>query len=246
VSKPSPHNQILASLPADILVRLWPDLSLVELAPRMVIETPHLISRYAYFPERGVVCAIASVGHDCQMNVGLIGREGFIGQSGILGDGYPAILMQVQMPASAWRIDIELLKRHAASSRYLAIALNRFLAAFSVQLSMISLASRLRIEERVAGWLLMLDDRVGGGDLDLTHEALASMLGLRRAGVSTVLGQFCKSGAIRMGRRRITIVSRPELEACAARCYGASEAEARRLVGSQAVHAAPAWPPLVA
>jgi CRP-like cAMP-binding protein len=88
---------------------------------------------------------------------------------------------------------------------------------------------RYKIEERLARWLLMADDRAGGDAIHLTHEFLALMLGARRAGVTNGLSAFQKRGILRVARGSITILNRRALEEAANGSYGIPEAEYNRL-----------------
>jgi CRP-like cAMP-binding protein len=101
---------------------------------------------------------------------------------------------------------------------------------FMVQTAQTALANgRSKVEERLARWLLMAHDRVGGDDLNLTHEFLGIMLGVRRSGVTVALGSLEDSGHIRASRGVITILNRKALERAAGGIYGVAEAEFKRL-----------------
>jgi CRP-like cAMP-binding protein len=90
---------------------------------------------------------------------------------------------------------------------------------------------RAKIEERLARWLLMAQDRLDDGNLQLTHEFIALMLGVRRPGVTDAINDLEGKGLIRSARGRVRIVDRKGLEAAAGGIYGVPEAEYRRLIG---------------
>jgi hypothetical protein len=92
---------------------------------------------------------------------------------------------------------------------------------------------RYKIEERLARWLLMVDDRAGGEPLQLTHDFLAIMLGTRRAGVTVALNELQKRGIIETKRRAILVKDRGALREVANGSYGVPEAEYHRLFGSE-------------
>jgi CRP-like cAMP-binding protein len=106
----------------------------------------------------------------------------------------------------------------------------RFAHVFAVQASYTALANaRGTIEERLARWLLMAQDRIGSDVLELTHEFLALMLGVRRAGVTIALQHFENNGILQTARGAVTIADREGLEDCANGLYGQPEAEFERL-----------------
>jgi CRP-like cAMP-binding protein len=106
----------------------------------------------------------------------------------------------------------------------------RYAQAFSVQLAQSALANAQgKLEERLARWLLMAHDRVNGDELELTHEFLALMLGVRRAGVTTALHQLEKRGLVSMARSSVVILDREGLQECSNGLYGTPEAEFERL-----------------
>ena len=112
-------------------------------------------------------------------------------------------------------------------------ALLRYIHTLVTQMAFTSLANgRYKIEERLARWLLMADDRAGADPIQLTHEFLALMLGARRAGVTNALSDFQKRGILEVARARITIINRGALEDAANGSYGVPEAEYSRLFQS--------------
>ncbi|HEY9742825.1 MAG TPA: helix-turn-helix domain-containing protein, partial [Coleofasciculaceae cyanobacterium] len=86
------------------------------------------------------------------------------------------------------------------------------------------------LEERLARWLLLVCDRVGSNELQLTHEFISEMLGVRRAGVTDAANSLQQAGLIRYHRGRITILNRQELEAASCSCYGIIKGEYARLL----------------
>jgi hypothetical protein len=109
-----------------------------------------------------------------------------------------------------------------------------YVQAFLVQIShTAAVDARFNLRERLARWLVMAHDRVPGAVVPLTHESLALMLGVRRAGVTMALHLLESDKLVRGGRSRITVLDRPGLEEAAGPSYGVPEREYARLFGSQ-------------
>jgi CRP-like cAMP-binding protein len=139
----------------------------------------------------------------------------------------------MQVPGQAIRIEADDLRTALDTSPSLRRLLLLYSQAQAVQISYTALANgRFTIDERLARWLLMCHDRIDGDAFPITHEFLALMLGIRRAGVTTALQALETSRVIKAGRGRIEILDRDELRAGAGDCYGAPEAEYERLIGS--------------
>jgi CRP-like cAMP-binding protein len=139
----------------------------------------------------------------------------------------------MQVPGQAIRIEADDLRTALDSSPSVRRLLLLYSQAQAVQISYTALANgRFTIDERLARWLLMCHDRIDGEAFPITHEFLALMLGIRRAGVTTALQTLETSRVIKAGRGRIEILDRDELRAGAGDCYGVPEAEYERLIGS--------------
>jgi len=203
----------------------------VELKVRQQLEAPNRKIRTVYFPDAGL-CSIVGMGagHRHQAEVGIVGREGMTGISLLLGaDRSPhATFMLTQGRARCLGAD-ELLWA-MSESRSLAACLLRFAHVHNLQIAHTAVANaRYKIEERLARWLLMADDRLDGEDVLLTHDMLATMLATRRAGVTAALNKFEDDHLIRSKRARISLLDRDGLMAIADGLYGAPEAEYNRL-----------------
>jgi CRP-like cAMP-binding protein len=108
----------------------------------------------------------------------------------------------------------------------------RYVHCFEMQLAHSALASgRYSVKERLARWLLMCQDRLGGDNLALTHEFLALMLGVRRPGVTSELQVLEGMHAIKVTRGNVQVINRGRLEEIAGGCYGLPEREYERLIG---------------
>ena len=231
---PKTGNQLLASLtPADLAL-LKPDLEPVELPLRRQLELRGRAIEYIYFLNSGLASMVVSAGASHNIEVGIVGKEGMTGLPVLLGIQHPAHETFIQTAGDGWRITYEKLNAAMEKSPTLHRSLLRYVHTLVTQMAFTSLANgRYKIEERLARWLLMADDRAGGDTIHLTHEFLALMLGARRAGVTNALSAFQKRGVLKVGRGRIDIRNRVALEEAANGSYGVPEAEYDRLFGAK-------------
>lgn len=211
--------------------RLCPDLEAVELPVRKQLESRNRRIEHLWFLESGLASVVTSGGSQHSVEVGVIGYESMTGFAVLLGAGRTPCETFIQSEGSAWRIDVAHLTQAIEGSRTLRESLLLHFHLFHLQTSFTALANaRYKLEERLARWLLMAQDRVGC-DIHLTHEYLSLMLGVRRPGVTIALNLFEEHGIIRASRGVITILDRRELEDLANGSYGAPEAEYERLFG---------------
>jgi CRP-like cAMP-binding protein len=226
-----PRNRILASLPDDEFARMERHLEPVTLKFRQRLESANKKIKNAYFPSRGIasVVAIGRAGRR-QAEVAIVGREGMTGLAIVLGADSSPNDTFIQMAGDGQCIAAADLRRLMDTSATLRACLLRYAHVFSVQGVHTALANaRGKLEERLARWLLMAHDRINGDDLVLTHEFLALMLGVRRAGVTGALRHLQGLGLISMARGSIGILDRDGLMKSANGLYGAPEAEFDRL-----------------
>jgi len=226
-------NQLLASLTPGDLALLKPDLERIELPLRRQLELRGRAIEYVYFLDSGLASMVVSAGANHNIEVGIVGKEGMTGLPVLLGIERPIHETFIQTAGHGWRITTEKLNAAMERSPNLHRALLRYVHTLVAQMAFTSLANgRYKIEERLARWLLMADDRAGADPIQLTHEFLALMLGARRAGVTIALSNFQKRGILEVARGRITVRNRGALEDAANGSYGIPEAEYNRLFQS--------------
>lgn len=187
---------------------MTPNLSAVDLPLRRQLESPKRNIDYVYFPTSGFASVVAK-GSRSSIEVGIIGREGMTGLAVIMGATRTDNATFMQSPGAGMRISADNLRTAMAHSPTLRLALLRAGHAFTVQVSATVLSNSMnKIEERLARWLLMAHDRGDSDSLHLTHEFLAMMLGVRRAGVTIALGSLVHKGLITLRRGYVTILDR--------------------------------------
>ena len=205
-------NHILSRLSANDFGLVEPHLEAVDLPLLMVLERRRKPIKAIYFPEDGFASVVAD-GNKRPIEVGVIGREGMTGLPVVLGGDRNEHETFMQAAGQGHRIDAHRLREAIAASRTLHGVFLMFVMAFLSQTASTAVANgRSKIEERLARWLLLADDRIAGEELPLTHEFLAMMLAVRRPGVTVAIQELERSGLIARKRGHIFILDREGLE----------------------------------
>jgi CRP-like cAMP-binding protein len=226
----TPHNHILASLSAEEYERLLPYLEQVELYLGKVVSQPDEAIEYAYFPQRGTISVTALMKDGSQAEVGVIGSEGMFGLPIVLGTNSTPLQSVVQIPGHALRLKADVLRKEVKECGQLQQTLLRYAQAFFIQTAITAACNRLHhLDGRLARWLLMCQDRAKVDDLQLTHEFIAAMLGVRRAGVSVAASKLQAEGFVNYTRGNIRILDRKGLEGFSCECYEVVRREFDRL-----------------
>ena len=219
------RNRLLATLAPEEFHRLAPALEPVPLVLHAVLIAPHRPITRAYFVEDGLVSLVADT-REGRIEIGLTGREGFVGVPLALGSETTPHTAIVQAGGEALRIAAGALEEALDASAGLRRVLGRYVQSRIVQVGQTVYANAdLTVEGRLARWILMTHDRLEQDDLPLTHEALSKMLGVRRPTVTTATHVLEGAGMIRARRGRITVIDREKLEDLAGSIYGAAEAD---------------------
>lgn len=214
-------NAILASLPESEAVVLNPYLEFLELPRHTVLADPEEPLRFAYFLSSGVASLVVPTGEGRSVEVGLVGRSGFIGTPLTYGVRKTNLRIIMQLDGSGHRIKSDDLQRVLLSSPQLFARMGRFILLQGIQAAQTAACSRLHnLQQRLARWLLMTHDRVGP-QFTMTQEFLAEMLGTGRPSISLTASQMQKVGAIRYSRGVMHIVDRNVLERLSCECYAA-------------------------
>jgi CRP-like cAMP-binding protein len=226
-----PDNHILASLSAEEYERLRPHLEQVELHLGKIISQPNEPIEYAYFPQRGTISVTVLMEDGLQAEVGVAGNEGMFGLPIVLGTDSAPLQSMVQIPGQALRLKADALRGEVKSCGQLQQTLLRYAQAFFIQTAITAACNRVHhLDGRLARWLLMCQDRAGVDDLQLTHEFIATMLGVRRAGVSVAANMLQAEGFINYTRGNIRILDRKGLEGFSCECYEVVKREFARLL----------------
>lgn len=179
---------ILNAISEDDRKQLRPHIRRVTLGLRERLEAAGEAIEYVYFMERGLASVVARLSTDREIEVGLIGFEGMTGISLVLGDTRTPFSCHVQMEGEAFRVASDVLVQAMVSLPTLRTALLPFARAFTLQIAFTALSNgRSSIEQRLARWILMADDRTDKSCFAITHDFLASILGVRRQGITLAL-----------------------------------------------------------
>jgi CRP-like cAMP-binding protein len=212
-------NALLAALPRRDYQGLLAELELVPLACGQVLYEPGERVQHAYFPNDAVVSLLVVV-EDKALEVGLVGREGMVGIPLVFGVEVAAVRALVQATGSALRMKAAALREALAECPPLLRGVTRYAHVKLLQARQTAACNRFhQVEERLARWLLMAHDRVSADRIRLTHEFLAGVLGVRRAGVTKAACDLQARGLLEYKRGDIRILDRKGLEAAACRCY---------------------------
>lgn len=233
--KTASGNRLLASLPALDRARVTKACDTVALVAGQVLGEPRGRMTHAYFPMGAVISlSVGSAGHGDNLEVALIGREGMVGLPLLLDGTVSEVLATVTNPGNAMRIGAAALRAAMADSVPLAQRLRRYLLVALAQMAQSAVCTRHhRLDQRLARWLLMANDRVQPGHLRATHESLATRLGVRRAGITRAATALQQGNLIAYRRGMMTLLDRKGLEAVACACYAADASSYLRLMRPQ-------------
>lgn len=221
VTTPQVRNLLLLALPSELLTRMLPKLQPVTLTVRDVLIVPDKPIEAVWFVESGIVSLVTTLDDGVQAEVGLVGRDGVVGMSLILGidTAFPEAF--VQAAGTALRMEADAFRRFLKEEP-LQNLLNRYREVMNDYATQTAACNgRHDLEQRLARWLLMAHDRSDGDDLIMTQEFLGLMLCVYRPSITAASRTLQRSGIIRSTRGIITIIDRDGLEETSCDCYRA-------------------------
>jgi CRP-like cAMP-binding protein len=215
------NNVILLSLPPKEYAMLRPHLEPTDLPQHQILEEPGEKIEFAYFLNDGMTSLVALSRDGRSVEVGIVGREGMVGMPLIAGLRQGTFRAIMQMEGTGVRVRAEVFNDILLSSPALCTELSRFSLMHGMQAAQLAACNRLHeVEQRLARWLLMCQDRFDCQSLPLTHEFLAQMLGTGRPSVSLAAAALENAGLIENLRGNVRILNRKSLEEAACECYG--------------------------
>ena len=226
------ENRLLASLPSKDRKFLLAGCDRVELVLGNVLCEPGERIRSVYFPTSSYVSLVTQIDDHAKLEVGLVGSEGMFGIPLALGVGVSPMHSLVQGSGAAWRIGTAEFLARLEQSHALQQTLQRYAYVLMSQLAQMAVCTRFHlVEARLARWLLMIGDRAHSAKFHITHEFLASTLGVRRVGITKAAGALQKRKLISYSRGNITIIDRSGLEAASCVCYRTDKKTYNHILG---------------
>jgi CRP-like cAMP-binding protein len=221
------HNEILSGL-SNGCGELLAKLEYVRLKVHSVLFEPGDALKSVYFGNSGMISILTVFPDGKSVEVGLVGKEGFVGLPLLVGFQTASTRAVSQLDATAFRVNGEALMALLPRCPELEQRLQQYSQISTMQVTQIAACNRLHeVHERLARWLLMCSDRVSSNDLALTQEFLGQMLGTRRSSVTVAAGILQEAGIISTARGDVKIVNRKKLEDAACECYGIMQRQAR-------------------
>jgi CRP-like cAMP-binding protein len=213
-------NRILSTIPEDEFIRLRPVLEPLEMPQYKIFYEQGGKIDYAYFPNEGMVSLVVLVNDGRSVEVGITGSEGVVGAP--LAFGFESAPMRaiMQVAGKGLRVPSVALEQIFGLAPNLKSQIEQFVMRQQLQVAQLAACNRLHdMDQRLARWLLMCQDRVDSENIPLTHEFLAQMLGSGRPTVTIAAGVLERAGLITNTRGSVKILNRKRLEDAACECY---------------------------
>ncbi|HZV98674.1 MAG TPA: Crp/Fnr family transcriptional regulator [Methylophilaceae bacterium] len=218
------ENRLLTALPQREQQHIISNCECVELEFAEILYEPEQRIRYVYFPCNSFVSMVATLKDKDRLEVGMTGYEGMIGISVVLGISVSSLHAVVQGAGVAWRMKASQFRHELERNPTLRRKLQRYIYVMMKQRAQTAACTHFHlVEQRLARWLLMTQDRARSNELHLTQEFLSYMLGVRRVGISNAASSLNERNLITYSRGEIKIIDRPGLIEAACECYEADK-----------------------
>jgi CRP-like cAMP-binding protein len=225
------QNHLLAALPAEDFEHLVPHLELVAMPLGEVLYEPGGPLRHAYFPTSAIVSLQYVTESGAASEIAGVGHEGMVGVTLLMGGDTTPSSAVVQTAGHAYRLNRNVLKQEFDRLGALNRLLLRYTQALMTQMGQTAVCNRYHsVEQQLSRWLLVTLDRIPSGELVMTQELVASMLGVRREGITEAAGKLQLAEYIRYRRGHISVLNRAGLEKRTCECYGVVKKEFSRLL----------------
>lgn len=225
------QNHLLAALPQTDYARLLPALELIYLPLGQMLYEPSQQMRHVYFPTTAIVSLHYVTESGASAETAGVGNEGILGVALFMGGDTTSSSAVVQTAGYAYRLEGALLKQEFSRAGFMQRLLLRYTQALMTLMSQAAACNRHHsVEQRLCRWLLLTLDRCESPDLVITQELVASMLGVRREGVTEAAGNLQRAGYIMSRRGHIAVLNRSGLETASCECYSVVKKEIKRLL----------------
>ncbi|MCM0613145.1 Crp/Fnr family transcriptional regulator [Marinobacter sediminum] len=224
------QNHLLAEIPEHSKSRVFQSLRLVELKLGDVIYESDQPIEFVYFPTNCIISLLYVMRSGASAEISVIGNEGLVGVSVVLGGSSTPNRAIVQSSGYAYQMPVAELEQEFNASADLRVLTLRYTQALITQMSQTAVCNRHHsIDQQLCRWLLLSLDRLQGNQLDMTQELIANMLGVRREGVTEAARKLQKLGIIQYKRGHIKVIDRKRLEEMSCECYDVVKRETERL-----------------
>jgi CRP-like cAMP-binding protein len=225
------QNHLLGALPTAEFERLAPHLERVEMPLGEMLYEPGEQLRHAYFPTTAIVSLHYVTESGASSESAGVGNEGVVGVALFMGGDTTSSSAVVQTAGLAYRLESRVLKQEFNRAGLTQRLLLRYTQALMTQMSQTAACNRHHsVEQRLCRWLLLTLDRACSPNLVMTQELVASMLGVRREGITEAAGNLQRAGIIHYRRGHIAVLKRAGLEASTCECYAVVKKEVNRLL----------------
>ncbi|HSV35203.1 MAG TPA: Crp/Fnr family transcriptional regulator [Ramlibacter sp.] len=225
------QNHLLAAFPTDEYARISPDLELVPMPLGEVLSESGGRAPHVYFPTTCIVSLLYVLKDGASAEIGVVGNEGIVGISLFMGGESTPSRAVVRSAGHGYRLKAALLLREFNEGGPVMRLLLRYTQSLMTQMTQTAVCNRHHsVEQQLCRALLLSLDRMTSSSLTMTQELIASMLGVRREGVTEAAGKLQRSGLIRYSRGHIEVLDRAGLEAAVCECYGVVKVEYDRLM----------------
>ena len=223
-------NKLFGALPPRVQDRLLPHLQPVPMPLGKVLYESGDVLDYVFFPTDCIVSLLYVTEEGATADIAVVGREGIVGIAVFMGGESTPSRGIVQTAGSAYRLPAARLMEAFNQDVNTRLLLLRYTQALITQMAQTAVCNRHHaIDQQLCRWLLLSLDRLTSNELIMTQELMASMLGVRREGVTVAAGKLQKQGVIEYRRGRITVLNREKLESLCCECYAVVKAETDRL-----------------
>lgn len=225
------QNRLIAALPAEVLERIEPHLEQVSLSLGQVLCESGASLQYIYFPLTAIVSLHYVMENGASAEVAGVGNEGVLGIALLMGGNTMPCLATVQAAGDSYRLKTRLVIEEFNRAGAMMRLMLRYTQALMTQITQTAVCNRHHsIEQQLCRWLLLTTDRLPGNELTITQELIATMLGVRREGITEAAGKLQRAGLISYRRGHITVLDRSGLEASVCECYQVVKTEFFRLL----------------
>jgi CRP-like cAMP-binding protein len=213
--------------------RLRDHLEVVPLEQRSMLYEAGSRLKHLYFPTDGIVSLLHGMADGASAEIAIVGTEGVVGISLLMGSETTPSSAMVQSAGHALRVSADILEREFSRGGRLQQLLLAYTHSLIAQMSQTAVCNRHHsVEQRLCRWLLMSLDRLAADEMAATQELIASILGVRRQGITEAAHRLEEADLIRPSRGRIRVLNRPKLEARACECYAFVRKENDRLLST--------------